>query len=77
MSRALTVTSDVRVDLHELHFADASLIVDLVMIASRLRKLGCRMILDGPQPQVWQLIEVVGMHRLPGVTVESRAPALG
>jgi anti-anti-sigma factor len=76
LSRALTVRSDVRVDLHELRFADASLMVDLVVIASRLRKVGCRMVLEDPQPQVWRLIEAVGIHRLPGVTVESRSPAL-
>jgi hypothetical protein len=35
------------------------------------------MVLDGPQPQVWRLIEAVGLHRLPGVTVEARAPVLG
>jgi anti-anti-sigma regulatory factor len=78
LSRALTVKCDVRVDLHELRFADASLMVDLVMIAGRLRKSGCRMVLESPQPQVWRLIEAVGVHRLPGVTVEApaRAPAL-
>jgi anti-anti-sigma factor len=76
LSRALTVQGDVRVDLHELRFADASLMVDLVMIAGRLRKAGCRMVLDGPQPQVSRLIEAVGLHRLPGVTVAAPAPAL-
>jgi anti-anti-sigma regulatory factor len=75
LSRALTVDSDVRVDLRELRFADASLMVDLVMIASRLRKRGCQMVLQDAQPQVWRLIEAVGVHRLPGVKVEAPAPA--
>ena len=26
-----------------------------------------------PQPQVWRVIEIVGLHRLPGVIVERRA----
>src|SRR5919201_1147800 len=52
LSRALTAQHDVRVDLHELRFADASLMVDLVMIAGRLRKAGCHMVLESPQPQI-------------------------
>jgi anti-anti-sigma regulatory factor len=77
LSRALTAQGDVHVDLRDLRFADASLMVDFVMIAGRLRKSGCGMVLDGAQPQVWRLIETVGLHRLPGVTVHAPAPALG
>ena len=77
LSRALTVQRDLHVDLRDLHFADASLMVDLVMVAGRLRKSGHRMVLHGPQPQIWRLIELVGLHRLPGVTVQTAgSPAL-
>jgi anti-anti-sigma factor len=77
LSRALTAQRDVHVDLRELHFADASLMVDLVMVSGRLRKGGHRMVLHGPQPQISRLIELVGLHRLPGVTVQpTAAPAL-
>ena len=51
--------------------------VDLVMVAGRLRKGGHHMVLHGPQPQISRLIELVGVHRLPGVTVQGgAAPAL-
>ena len=51
--------------------------VDLVMVAGRLRKGGHRMVLHGPQPHIWRLIELVGLHRLPGVTVQrAGSPAL-
>jgi anti-anti-sigma regulatory factor len=64
------------VDLRELHFADTSLMLDLCMLAGRLRKAGHRMVLHAPQPQIRRLIETVGLHRLPGVTVQGAAPAL-
>jgi anti-anti-sigma regulatory factor len=66
----------VRVDLSELVFADASLMLDLVMVARRLRVHGCGVRLCGAQPQIRTLIEFVGLHKLPGVNLEGPAPAL-
>jgi anti-anti-sigma factor len=73
-SKALAVKSDLRVDLTELNFADTSLMLDLAMIARRLRRAGCSMHLCGAQPQVMRLIEGVGLHRLPGVAVVGPTP---
>ncbi len=70
MSRALGVQSDLVVDFTSLSFADASLMVDLAMVARRLRKAGRAMHLQGATPQIHTLIELVGLHRLPGVSVE-------
>ncbi len=64
------------VDLRELSFADASLMVDLAMLARRLRAGGRGIRLHGAQPQIHTLIELVGLHRLPGVRVEAAARAL-
>jgi anti-anti-sigma regulatory factor len=64
------------VELHELSFADASLMVDLAMVARRLRARGREIRLRGAQPQIQTLIELVGLNRLPGVRLETRAPAL-
>ena len=58
------------VDLRELSFADASLMVDLAMVARRLRQAGSLMTLRGAQPQIQRLIELVGLDRLPGVAAE-------
>jgi anti-anti-sigma regulatory factor len=69
-SRALMSRRDVVVDLTELAFADASFILDLAMLARRLRTGSARLQLRGAQPQVRQLIERVGLHRLHGVDVE-------
>jgi anti-anti-sigma regulatory factor len=68
----------VRVDLSELVFADASLMLDLVMLARRLRAHGCHVRLSGAQPQIRTLIELVGLHKLAGVKLdlEGTAPAL-
>jgi anti-anti-sigma regulatory factor len=49
--------------------------VDLAMVARRLRRAGRQMLLSHPQPQVWRVIEIVGLHRLPGVVAEGAAPA--
>jgi anti-anti-sigma regulatory factor len=57
-------------------FADASLMLDLAMLARRLRAHGSAIRLCGPQPQIRTLIEVVGLHKLPGVLMEGSAPAL-
>ena len=62
-------------DLTELVFADASLMLDLVMLARRLRPHGCGLRLTGAQPQIRTLIELVGLHKLPGVNLELEGPA--
>lgn len=49
--------------------------VDLAMVARRLRKGGRGLRLRGAQPHIHALIEYVGLHRLPGVTVDP-APSL-
>ena len=67
LARALKVRDDLIVDLSELSFADASLMVDLAMVALRLRQHGRRVLLRGAQPQIHRLIEMVGLHRQPGV----------
>ena len=63
------------VDLSGLSFADASLMVDLAMVARRLRKAGRGMRMCGAAPHIHTLIELVGLHRLPGVQVDGSAPA--
>jgi anti-anti-sigma factor len=76
LSRALHAGGTVLVDLHELVFADPSLLVDLAMVARRLRQAGGAMHIRGAQPQVQKLIEVVGLHRLPNVVLdETPTPA--
>jgi anti-anti-sigma regulatory factor len=59
----------VTVDLADLGFADASLMVDLAMLARRLRRRGRALLLRRPQPHIWRLIELVGLNRLDGVQV--------
>lgn len=76
LSRALTAGSDLVVDLSDLHFADASLMVDLAMLARRLRRRGRELRLRNPQPQIRRLIELVGLDRLPGIRVEQPAVAV-
>jgi anti-anti-sigma regulatory factor len=75
LSRALAANHDLLVDLSELSFADTSLMVDLAMVARRLRQAGSRMTLRGAQPQIQRLIELVGLDRLPGVSAEWPAAA--
>jgi anti-anti-sigma factor len=70
LSRALAAERDLLVDLSELSFADASLMVDLAMVARRLRQAGSCMRLQGAQPQIQRLVEIVGLSRLPGVRAE-------
>ena len=72
LSRALGARTDVVVDLRELTFADSSLMLDLAMVARRLRIAGRRLHLRDAQPQVWRVIEIVGVNRLPGVVAERR-----
>lgn len=66
---AFRAQSDVLVDLSDLVFADPTLMVDLAMLSQRLRRRGHRLLLAGAQPQIMQLIEHVGLHRLHGVEV--------
>jgi anti-anti-sigma factor len=74
LSCALQAKQELLVDLSELSWADPSLMVDLALVASRLRAAGGAMRLRGAQPQVMRLIEIVGLHRLPGVILD--APTL-
>ena len=76
LSRALHADADVRVDLSELVFADPSLMIDLAVLARRLRVHGRAIMLCGAQPQIQTLIEAVGLHRLPGVRMQGPATAL-
>jgi anti-anti-sigma regulatory factor len=76
MTRALRAQADVTVDLSELAFADASLMLDLAMLARRLRTNGLVILLRDAQPQIRTLIELVGLHRLPGVRLEGPTPAV-
>jgi anti-anti-sigma regulatory factor len=46
------------------------------MIARRLRTHGRALLLRGAQPQIKILIEIVGLHRLPGVRLEGATAAL-
>jgi anti-anti-sigma regulatory factor len=74
LSRALAARTDVVVDLAELTFADSSLMLDLAIVARRLRIAGRRLHLRNAQPQVWRVIEVVGVNRLPGVVADRQTP---
>jgi anti-anti-sigma regulatory factor len=76
LTRAIRAQADVIVDLSELVFADASLMLDFAMLARRLRAHGRALNLRGAQPQVRTLIEHVGLHRLPGVMLDGPATAL-
>ena len=62
--------------MRDLTFADSSFMLDVAIVARRLRRTGRLMLVRNPQPQVWRVIEIVGLHRLPGVIVEGPAPAL-
>ncbi len=69
LSAALTASVDIVVDLSELRFADSSLMVDLAVLAQRLRGDGRELLIRGPQPHIQKLIELVGLHRLPAVAL--------
>ncbi|HWT24984.1 MAG TPA: STAS domain-containing protein [Solirubrobacteraceae bacterium] len=75
LSAALRATRDVIVDLSELRFADPSLMIDLAVLAQRLRAQGRTLFLRQPQPHVRKLIELVGLHRLPSVRLVAAQPA--
>jgi anti-anti-sigma regulatory factor len=74
--RAIHAQRDVVVDLSELVFADSSLMLDLAVLARRLRAHGRAVMLRGAQPQIRTLIEMVGLHRLAGVRIEGPSPAV-
>lgn len=74
--RALRAQTNVVVDLSQLAFADSSVMVDLAVLARRLRVRGREIRLRGAQPQVMALIRQVGLHRMPAVTFDGAAPAL-
>jgi anti-anti-sigma factor len=76
MVRALRAQTNVIVDLSELAFADSSVMLDLAVLARRLRAKGREIRLRGAQPQVMALIEHVGLHRLPAVRFDGVSPAL-
>lgn len=76
MVRALLAQTSVIVDLSELAFADSSVMLDLAVLARRLRTKGREILVRGAQPQVMMLIEHVGLHRLPAVRLEGISPAL-
>ena len=74
LSRALAhARRDLVVDLSELQFADSSLMLDLAMLARRLRKTDKCLRIHGAQPHIQRLIEIVGLDRLPGVLVTAPA----
>jgi anti-anti-sigma regulatory factor len=76
VTRAIRAQADVIVDLSELGFADVSLMIDLALLARRLRTHGRAILLRGAQPQIRTLIEMMGVHRLPGVELEARPPII-
>ena len=76
LTRAIAAQSNVVVDMSELVFADSSLVIDLAMLSRRLRVSGRSLLLRSPQPQIKTLIELVGVHRLPGVMLVGPSPAL-
>jgi anti-anti-sigma regulatory factor len=67
---------DVIVDLTELEFADTSVMIDLAVLAQRLRAQGRTLWLSGAQPNIRRLIETIGLHRLPAVRMDRAQPAL-
>jgi anti-anti-sigma regulatory factor len=64
------------VEMSELAFADVSFMVDLAMLARRLRRRGRAVRLRGAQPLIRAQIERAGLHRLPGVRLEETAQAV-
>ena len=75
-ARAIRARRDVVVDLSELAFGDSSLMLDLAVLARRLRVHGCTLQLQNPQPSVRRVIELVGLNRLPGVNLDGSTQAL-
>jgi anti-anti-sigma factor len=74
LSRALLAArDDLLVDLSDLSFADSSVMLDLAMVARRVRQAGRTVVLVGAQPHIRRLIEIVGIDRLPGVRLAAAA----
>jgi hypothetical protein len=48
---------------------------DFAVLARRLRAHGRAIMVRGAQPQISTLIEMFGLHRLPGVHIEGPASA--
>jgi len=71
LSAALLAQRDLCVDLSGLRFADPSLMIDLAVLAQRLRAEGRAVRLRAPQPQVRTLIGLVGLDRQPAVALET------
>ena len=69
----VSCSADLRVDLSGCAFADSSLMLDLAMLARRLRQAGRTLVICDAQPHIQRLIERVGLHRLPGVLVAAPA----
>jgi anti-anti-sigma factor len=65
------------VDMSDLHFADSSLMIDLACLAQRLRAQGGTLALRSPQPQIRKMIEIMGLHRLPAVTLMTPPEPVG
>ena len=63
----MTMRKDLTVDLSDLTFADSSFMLDLAMLARRLRYAGRQMVLRNAQPHVQRLIELMGLDRMDGV----------
>ena len=53
------------------------MIVDLAVLAQRLRAQGRTLWLAGAQPQIRRLIETIGLDRLPAVRVDRATPVFG
>jgi len=63
------------VDLSELSFTDPTLMLDLAVLARRLRACGGGIELRGAQPQVRMVIQIAGLQRIHGVLLEGPAAA--
>jgi hypothetical protein len=50
--------------------------LDLAILARRLRIADRCLYVRNAQPQVWRVIEMVGLHRLPGVIAEGCKPVI-
>lgn len=70
LSAALKAGRDICVDLSGLSFTDFTLMLDLAVLAQRLRAHGRTLRLCEPQPQVRALIERMGLDRQPAVRLE-------
>jgi len=70
LSSALRATRDVVVDLSGLSGADPILMLDLAVLAQRLRTSGRTLRLSGARPQVRFLIEQMGLDRQPAIRLD-------